>query len=192
MTTRPHADDAPNGSSRRNVVLTGFMGTGKSTIGRLLAPRLGYVFVDTDELIERRHGPISAIFSERGEDAFRALEREVADELSRCTGHVVATGGRLMLDDTNASYLGATADVFCLAADVESILGRVTAPDVAADRPLLEGPDVRERIERLLAERADGYGRFEQVETDLRDPRDVVDDIVDRLTSRSPGGRLAT
>ena len=75
-----------------NVVLTGFMGTGKTTVGRLLADLLGYEFVDTDEIIERRYGAIETIFRERGEDAFRAIESELAVELSERSRCVFATG----------------------------------------------------------------------------------------------------
>ncbi len=81
-----------------NVVLTGFMATGKTTVGRLLAERLGYEFVDTDQLIEQRHGPIPAIFRESGEGEFRRLERSVADELAARRQLVISTGGRLLLD----------------------------------------------------------------------------------------------
>jgi shikimate kinase len=86
----------------RNVVLTGFMGTGKTTVGRLLAERLGYGFVDTDALIVARHGPIAEIFAGRGEGEFRRLEAEVAAELADRTGLVIATGGRMLLDHGNA------------------------------------------------------------------------------------------
>ena len=77
----------------RNLVLTGFMGTGKTTVGRILADRLGYGFVDTDEVIESRAGPIPEIFDRDGEEAFREMERSVARELSGRTGLVIATGG---------------------------------------------------------------------------------------------------
>ena len=82
----------PSPRDRHNVVLTGFMGTGKTTVGRLLADELGYEFVDTDELIEQRHGSIVDIFATRGEEAFRRLEREVAAELARRSGLVISTG----------------------------------------------------------------------------------------------------
>src|SRR5262245_25694435 len=148
-----------------NVVLTGFMGTGKTTVGRLLADLLGHEFVDTDELIERRHGPIEAIFGERGEQAFRAVEREVADELAGRDRLVISTGGRMMLDPSIASALSARARVFCLTASPDTIAARVLDGPV---RPLLAGPDPRGRISELLAERAAGYAAFDQVATDGR------------------------
>lgn len=163
--------------ARRNIVLTGFMGTGKTTVGRLLAARLGYEFVDTDRVIEQRHGPIQRIFAEQGEDRFRELEREVATELADREGLVVSTGGRMLVDPANAEALGASGDVFCLTASVDTILDRVRA-DGVEERPMLAGHDVRDRIVGLLHERAPAYGRFTQVATDDLDPAAVADAIV--------------
>src|SRR5262245_16366328 len=132
-----------------NVVLTGFMGTGKTTVGRLLAELLEYDFVDTDEMIERRHGAIDALFRERGEEAFRAIEREVAAELAGRRRLVISTGGRMMLDHVIADVLSAGSRVFCLVASPDTIAARVLDGPV---RPLLAGPDPRARIVELLAE----------------------------------------
>lgn len=165
-----------------NVVLTGFMGTGKSTVGRLLAGRTGRAFVDTDAIIEDRHGPIPEIFATQGEAAFRQMEREVAAELAALDGLVIGTGGRLLLDPVNAEVLGRTGRVFCLTASVDTILQRVAPDGDAAGRPLLAGADVRERITALLVDRAPGYAAFEQVDTDGRTPAEVVDEVVRRLT----------
>ena len=98
-----------------NIILTGFMGTGKTTVGRLLAERLGREFVDTDDLIVARAGrPIADIFNDDGETRFREWEAQVAGELAGRRGLVIATGGRLMLDPDNAAALGATGPVLCL------------------------------------------------------------------------------
>ncbi len=163
----------------RNVVLTGFMGTGKTTIGRLLANELGFAYVDTDEIIEARFGAISDIFAKGGEEEFRQLERIVARELASSAMFVISTGGRMMLDSRNAAALGGTGRVFCLAASAAEIVRRLEG--IAADRPLLAGPDLRRRVEELLAEREEGYSRFEQVETDGRSPEAVVEDLLERL-----------
>ena len=162
-----------------NVVLTGFMGTGKTTVGRLLAERLEYEFVDTDALIEDRHGPIAEIFETSGEDEFRRIEREVAVDLATGERRVISTGGRMMLDPESADALGAVSRVFCLVASPETIAARVLSGGVV--RPLLAGPDPLARITELLAERAEGYARFEQVATDRRTPDDIVNEITANL-----------
>ncbi len=164
-----------------NIVLTGFMGTGKTTVGRLLAERLGLVFVDTDDLIVERHGPIPDIFRSRGEATFRAFEREVARELALARGLVIATGGRLMLDAENASALGQTGPVFCLLAEPETILRRAGSGEGASQRPLLAGDDPLQRILTLLEDRKAGYGQFLQVETEWRTPAEVVDELMERI-----------
>jgi 3-dehydroquinate synthetase/shikimate kinase len=176
---------APPDPDRRNVVLTGFMGTGKTTVGRLLADRLGYRFVDTDRLIEERHGPIATIFATRGEAAFRALERAVAAELAPRTGLVIATGGRMLLDHANLRALGASGRVFCLVATPDGVLTRVRSATSGPDRPLLRVPDPRSRIVELLAERDSGYRRFPRLDTDARSPAAVAADL-EALVSAAP------
>jgi shikimate kinase len=161
-----------------NVVLTGFMGTGKTTVGRLLADLLDYEFVDTDQLIEQRHGAIETIFRERGESASRALERDLATELARRDRLVISTGGRMLLDPAIATTLEAHGRVFCLTASADTIAARVLNGPV---RPLLAGPDPLDRIRELLAERAAGYAAFEQVPTDHRTAADIAHELAARL-----------
>jgi len=167
------------GPMRQNIVLTGFMATGKTTVGRLLADELDYQWVDTDAVIQRRHGPIAEIFTNRGEEAFRAMEQDLAVELAEQDGLVISTGGRMMLDPVNAAVLSG-ARVFCLTAQPEEIARRIDRPGQPV-RPLLEGADPVARIGELLAERAKGYDRFEQVSTDGRWFSDIVADLVERL-----------
>ena len=166
---------------RRNIVLTGFMGTGKTTAGRLLATRLGFEFVDTDAIIEERHGPIAGIFSGRGEGAFRVIERGIAGELAERDQLVIATGGGMMLDPANVELLSSNGRVFCLVAEPETILARVTADASRVERPLLAGPDPLQRINDLLAERLPAYGDFVQVSTEARSPDEIAEDLY-RLT----------
>jgi len=162
-----------------NIVLTGFMGTGKSTVGRMLARRLDREHIDTDQMIERRHGPIPRIFEEQGEAGFRKIEQAIAKELSTDVGYVISTGGRFMLDPVNAEYLRPGNRIFCLVADFEVIMERVMRR--RASRPMLAGDDPRGVVGALLAERAEGYAQFEAVKTDERPPTKVVDDILQRL-----------
>jgi shikimate kinase len=159
-----------------NIVLTGFMGTGKSTVGRLVAARLQRRFVDTDTMIESRHGPIAQLFQEHGEAHFRALEQEAAAELASEVDLVVATGGRTMLDPANRATLGASGTVVCLVASVEELVSRLQHE--AGKRPLLRDGDPAERIAALLAERQDAYARFPQVHTEGRTPGEVADTVI--------------
>ena len=165
-------------------MLTGFMGTGKTTVGRIVAQRLGFDFVDTDGLIEAEHGPIPLIFADEGEEAFRRYEHQIAVELAARRDTVIATGGRLMLDPDNAEVLGATATVVALTAPVEEILRRVLADDGAV-RPLLVGDDPAARIRSLLAERAPLYARFTTIDTADRTPEQIADRLLTLLKDAS-------
>lgn len=160
-----------------NLVLTGFMATGKTTVGLELARKLGMDLVDTDELIESRHGPISDIFANHGEEEFRAIEREVARELGSRAGLVIATGGRMLLDPDSFTALTQTGRVFCLVASPETIHQRVVGDRTRRDRPLLQVEDPMARIVDLMAERAGEYARFQQVPTDGLRPDEVADEI---------------
>ncbi len=171
---------------RQNIILTGFMGTGKSTVGRLLAARLGFEWIDTDDLIEVRHGPIPQIFAHQGEAVFRALERAVAIELANRSRLVISTGGRMMLDSTSAAALERSGVVFCLTAAPDHIFDRLS-DDQQADRPLLAGPDPHQRIVDLLWERRTGYGRFRQVATDGRTPDEVAATVLAMLADNGCG-----
>lgn len=176
MAPEPESSSVP---APRNIVLTGFMGTGKSTVGRLLASRLKLKFVDTDAMIERRHGPIPRIFAELGEEEFRSIEREVAVELAADEGYVISTGGRFMLDPHNAELLSVGNRIFCLDADLDIVMKRVLRRK--ASRPMLAGPNPRARVEALMAERKEAYAQFELVPTDDRPPSRVVAEIIRRL-----------
>jgi len=162
----------------RNIVLMGFMGTGKSCVGKILAERLGMTFLDMDEMIvERAKKPIPRIFAEHGEAHFRALERELARGLSARHGLVIATGGGIVLDPHNVKDLSRTGLVVCLSATPEAIEARVGHD---TNRPLLAGGDKRQKITALLAARAPLYAAIPaQVETtDL-----TVDEVVDQVSA---------
>ncbi|MEE9414730.1 MAG: shikimate kinase [Acidimicrobiales bacterium] len=162
---------------RDNVLLTGFMGTGKTTVGRILAELLNYVFVDTDELIEQRHGPIPQLFSMRGEPHFRELEYDLAIELSDLDNQVISTGGSFLLDPANLAILAKTSRVFCLTATADEIFARIVTDPTASERPLLSGADPYQRIVELLAERAAGYGAFTQISTSDLSPQVIAQEI---------------
>jgi shikimate kinase len=133
----------------------GFMGTGKTSVGRRLAERLGRRFLDMDSLIEQRAGKsVSRIFGEDGEPRFRALEREVVIELASQSGLVIGAGGGVVLNPDNVADYARTGLVVCLAASPEAILRRVGADTT---RPLLAGPDKAAKIAALLEKRRPFY-----------------------------------
>lgn len=173
--------DCKTRTATQNIILTGFMGTGKSSVGRRLAERLEYTFVDTDEIIEERCGKqVHEIFRDEGEAAFRRMETLLALELGNLTRQVIATGGRLMLDEANAAALSRNGLVFCLWATPEEILSRV-ANDAIAVRPLLAGPAPEERIRALYEERRSGYACFTPVDTSGKTVAAVVQELLDAI-----------
>ena len=157
------------------------MATGKTSVGKTLADQLGYEFVDTDQIIESRIGmTIAEFFQEKGEAAFRKMESELARELAEKSGHVIATGGRFMLDPDNARALVKTGRVFCLVATPEEILARAESDSHV--RPLLQVPDPLEHIMELLQKRKKGYGRFPQFVTSEKSSDAVAADILRIIT----------
>ncbi|MEA3342304.1 MAG: shikimate kinase, partial [Chloroflexota bacterium] len=141
-----------------NVVLTGFMGTGKTTIGREVARRMDRHFVDMDAEIEARAGKsISRIFAEDGEATFRQAESTLCAELSGERSLVIATGGGTLVDPANRSLMAASGAVICLNAAPDEILRRV---DGNLERPLLDVADPRAEIEQLLATRREAYANI--------------------------------
>ncbi|SLM31840.1 Shikimate kinase [Desulfamplus magnetovallimortis] len=176
--------DRDNIIDRNNIILTGFMGTGKTTVGKMLAKKMGYIFVDTDTFIEERAGQsIPDIFRNRGESEFRKLENNVAKELADKEGYVISTGGKMMLDNDNASVLGRHGRIFCLVATPEEILARVQ--NDPSQRPLLETQNPLERILELMEQRKKGYGQFHQIVTSNKSPEEVTQTITDLLASFS-------
>src|SRR5512137_631528 len=99
----------------KNLILVGFMGSGKTAAGKLAARQLGLAFADMDDIIEQRAGSkISEIFAQKGEPYFRQIERELARELAARQGHVIATGGGIVLNPNNLRDLGQSGLVVCL------------------------------------------------------------------------------
>ncbi|MBI2399818.1 MAG: shikimate kinase [Deltaproteobacteria bacterium] len=172
----------------RAIVLTGFMGTGKSTVGRLLAKRLGFGFLDLDELIEKEAGiPIKEIFSAHGEACFRefesrAIKRLASSELG--TALVVSTGGGAVVRELNRSLLRSFGVLVCLKASPEEILRRVGN---RPERPLLYGPDREDKLHALLSERQAAYMDCDlEVDTTGLRPEEVAGIIQEYLSSVKP------
>jgi len=138
-----------------NIILTGFMGAGKTTVGKEVAGRLGRRFVDLDDLIVERAGKsIPAIFAQDGEPAFRELESAVCQELREPAGLVVATGGGAALNPANRAALEAGGVVICLDAEPAAIVRRLAGSN---GRPLLVGADRHARVAELLSQRDGAY-----------------------------------
>jgi len=141
-----------------NLILTGFMGTGKTVVGQEIARRLGRPFVDMDGLIEERDGRrVADIFAQEGEEQFRRMEAALCRELAARQGWVIATGGGSLITDANREILSASGPIVCLTARPDEILRRLAAVD---DRPLLDGRDRAAAIDALLSDRAEAYGRM--------------------------------
>ena len=144
-----------NSSPRSNIYLVGFMGTGKSTIGRLLARELEYTFVDSDEQIEESTGlTIPQIFQSRGEEAFRDLERRFVESGHPGRGCVVSCGGGMILQPGIPELLREKGVVITLFAAPETIYERTRGNE---NRPLLDVEDPLARIRELLEERLPVY-----------------------------------
>ncbi len=141
-------------------MLAGFMGTGKSVVGRRLADRRGLPFVDLDSWIEERAGmPVREVFAKQGEEAFRELEKRVVRDACALDDAVIAAGGGAVVDDENREALADGGLMFCLVSTPDAVLRRV-GPNVD-DRPMLAGhADVLGRIRELQAEREPAYARI--------------------------------
>jgi shikimate kinase len=164
--------------TRRNIVLVGFMGTGKTCVGNALAERLGLSFIDMDDVIVEREGrPITDIFATDGETYFRSVERTVARDLSAQSGHVIATGGGIVLNPANIRDFERTGLVVCLQATPDAILERVRHD---TSRPLLHGGEKLQKILSILETRKPLYDAIaHQVETSTLNIGQVVDRIAE-------------
>lgn len=161
------------------------MGSGKSSVGRVVAELLGFEFLDTDTLIESRAGQsITDLFAQRGEPAFRELEASVVHELSARNHTVIATGGGLPTHPGNLDALKSHALVVCLWSSPERLYERVRHQ---SHRPLLQVPDPLERIRTLLDQRTPCYREADvMIGTEGRGQREIAQQVATqfRLASR--------
>lgn len=164
----------------RNIILAGFMGSGKTTVGRILARDLGWEFLDTDREIEAREGlSIPEIFETRGEAAFRDLETALSHELKALHHHVIATGGGFMVRPENRSAAAEAGPVVLLIATPEQIWHRVKR---SRHRPLLQTEDPEGRIRELLKQREDAYASIPiRVETGGKTPYSIAEAVLKAL-----------
>ncbi len=174
-----------------NLILIGYRGTGKSTVARRLAERLGWDWVDSDDCIERRAGKsIAEIFADLGEPGFRDLETVELADLCRREKTVLAVGGGAVLREENRKRLGGCGKVVWLQARPETIRRRLADDEATAEsRPNLTKSGGLDEIEQVLAERTSIYRQCAdlQVDTEGKAPDEVADEIVARL-DLSPAG----
>ncbi|OGC13571.1 hypothetical protein A3J90_06790 [candidate division WOR-1 bacterium RIFOXYC2_FULL_37_10] len=163
-----------------NVVLIGFMGTGKSTVGKKIAERLGFSYIDTDEVIEKTEKKkISEIFNEYGEKYFRDLETEVIKTLQDYDHFIIATGGGMVLRDENVKMLKALGPLVLLYTNPDVIFERIKS---VQNRPLIE-EDKLDKIKEILKQRDPIYSKVAdfKVDTSLLAIDEVVDIILKEL-----------
>ncbi|MDD5730655.1 MAG: shikimate kinase [Candidatus Omnitrophica bacterium] len=160
-----------------NIYLVGFMGTGKTSVGRELARRTKNKFIDLDDLIESREKrSIPDIFAKDGEPHFRKLEKETLLEVSKDKGLIVACGGGIVLDRQNIETMKKTGKVICLSASAQVILERTSR---STHRPLLNVASPKEKIETLLKARASCYALADEtIDTSGFSVKQVADSII--------------
>jgi len=154
------------------------MGAGKTTVGKEIAKRTGLRWYDTDEIIVNRHGKISDIFERYGEPYFRALETEIAKELSSQDGLILSTGGGILLKKENQELLRSGGKIIFLRASLETLENRLQADK---ERPLLQSEEsLRNRLARLLQERTSVYEQASNytVDVDGKTPQEIAEEIV--------------
>lgn len=169
-----------------NIALIGFMGTGKTSVGRLVAELLHFDYLDTDEAIQSGTGRVIAdIFKTDGEAAFRALEQKVVGELAGRSRTVIATGGGLPVNPANIQQLKAHSLLVCLWSSPEKIWDRVRHQ---THRPLLHDPDPQKKIRELLVAREPFYKQADVLlNTELRSLREVALQVVHQFRLESSG-----
>jgi shikimate kinase len=160
----------------KNIVLFGFMGTGKTNIGKLVAEKLKLQFVDMDDVVVERAGKsIPEIFADEGEDHFRTIERQIVKDLSGAGGYVIATGGGVIKNPENVNDFSRDGLVICLTASPEIIFSRV---EHDTGRPLLNTDDKLATIRSLLAARQHLYDSIpNRIDTSDMSLNDVVESI---------------
>jgi len=171
----------------KKIILTGYRATGKSSVGRLLAERLGVEFIDMDLVIEERYGRISQLVAEQGWEFFRAREKELLEEMVALKEGVVATGGGAIMHQNVWPALRETGLVVWLTSDLEHICRRLGEdPNSKEQRPSLTGGEIRAEAAAVMKEREPLYRQWSHLEIDSNRPlAEVVGDIEKIL----PAGR---
>jgi shikimate kinase len=166
----------------KNIYIVGFMGTGKTVVGRALARKLKAPFADLDSIIEEKEKmSIPQIFQDRGEAYFRSVEKRELLEVSSKQGSVVSCGGGIVLDAQNRDLIKNTGISVCLRAQANDILKRIGS---TTHRPLLHGGDPLEKIQELLSDRDKYYSQADiAVDTSDLSIEEIAETIFQKLPS---------
>jgi len=164
----------------KRIILTGFMGTGKTAVGQALAKKLNFDFLDTDLMVEKETGKsITQIFEKEGESSFRVYEKKMVKKALEKENVVVATGGGAVIDSENLKLMKERGIVIGLAAAPEAILDRVTRFDT---RPLLQTQDQLKKIRKLLSQRSPYYRKADKiVDTTAKRIEETIEEILKTL-----------
>jgi len=164
----------------KNIILTGFMGVGKTSVGTQLAKDLGYAFVDTDTLIEAdQHMTITTIFAKYGEPYFREIEARIVQEVTERESQVVSTGGGAVIWDMNREAFKQAGLVVCLSALPEVIFERIKHE---THRPLLQTPNPLAKIKEMLESRARFYAQADiTIDTSEKSVDQIISEIKERI-----------
>jgi len=167
---------------KNNVALIGFMGSGKTTIGKILADKLNYSFADSDQVIEEKQGmAISDIFKRFGEGYFRQLEEETIRDLLENNRIVISTGGGSVMNQALFEYMKSNAWVVHLNASIDTLWNRLKN---CTNRPMLYHKQPRRRMEELYKKRYPIYQKAHySIQTDGKTPMDIVSEIILSLES---------
>ena len=164
----------------KNIVLVGFMGTGKTEVGKILSKKLGYALIDADTEIEKKQNmTITEIFRQQGEPAFRDIESEIIKKLAGMKKTVISTGGGAVLRPENISNLKSNGVVVCLSATPETVLQRTS---VNNDRPLLQTENPLQKINELLEYRRPYYEKADiMIDTENKNPLEIAEEIIRKI-----------
>jgi shikimate kinase len=167
----------------KNIVLTGFMGTGKSSVGKMLAKQMGYDYCDLDDVIVEQAGmTINEIFARYGETHFRDLEAKAVNQVSTAENLVIATGGGAVIREDNRKRLRSTGIIVNLEASLEEITARLSGN---TDRPLLKDEKSRQKVSAMLKEREPYYAEADiRIDTTGKKVEDVVREIMFQLKGK--------
>ncbi len=168
----------------KNIVLTGFMGAGKSTVGRIIARALGMRFVDLDEEIEKKAGmSIPEIFSKYGEEHFRDIESEIIKEVSSLSNAVIVTGGGAVIREENRKMLRENGVIVYLHVEPEEAFRRLKDD---TSRPLLRVENPLQRIKELMDKRKEFYRDNDfEVDTTGLSPEEVAEEVIKRIKTKN-------